>query len=300
MNKKILDISEAFFGTKRFLPVYCAQSYQYPISLKFIFKNMKYYFPIFSKEGIPLSVRQNFRVINPSGVATFGLACFESFVETGKRKHRDLFLRQANWLLQQKNGRFPYLFPLGGAKPPWISCLSQGLGISVLLRAYWLENNEIYLKQAFKASNVLIYENKNSPLVSNQSNKSFLEEVPLKCPTHILNGFLSALIGLGELSNAHKTSQGTRNLAFWLKILEEKLLEYQGRFRWSLYEIHPKGKNYSTTGYHSLHVSQLKALHKISPSLLFEKNIHLWESGLNSIFSRVFALYRKSCFRLKN
>jgi hypothetical protein len=128
---------------------------------------------------------------------------------------------------------------------------------------------------------------------------SFLEEYPSDNSTHVLNGFMYAIIGLGEYVD-EVDSQRHRNLFHQLTFSISKNIDKWSCGSWSLYEdrIKANGINFCTPSYHNLQITQLKWLNRRVPNSDLESVIALWQEGRDSFWIRMFALFGKIHFRL--
>ena len=111
----------------------------------------------FDEEGIPLTdYGAQFGIqYQPVGIAHYALGNWNLFLETGKERHRDEFLKISDWFCENlaikgSFGVWEYLFdyPRFYLKAPWPSAMAQGQGVSVLVRAYQLTRDKRYLECA--------------------------------------------------------------------------------------------------------------------------------------------------------
>src|SRR5438552_157577 len=80
---------------------------------------------------------------------------------------------------------------------PWLSALTQGNCVSVLVRAYQLTDEEIFLKVARRAIRSFELDIQNGGVsVFVGDDGIFFEEVAVSPAAHILNGYILALFGL--------------------------------------------------------------------------------------------------------
>lgn len=304
ISKKILkDFFKYFFSTVDFSPSPDEFTDSYPLDLSFTLINEhEYYWPK-DDVGIPYRVYSSVgKQYNPTRIAAYALAHFNRYLtnETDTDKH--IFIKCSDWFLDPDNARYEYKFNWGRLKSPWISCMAQGEAVSVLVRAYKLTGENKYLVQAEKSLAPLFLPISDGGVQSVLPDGSiFVEEYPSDIPTHVLNGFLYALIGLGEYVDA-TGSQCHQKLFDNLVCSLCKNIDIWCYAHWSLYEDREKanGLNFCTPSYHNLQITQLKWLNKRVNSPEIQQVIENWEKGLNSFFMRVFALFGKVYFRFKN
>ena len=201
------------------------------------------------------------------------------------------------------DGYFYYGFDYAGVKAPWVSCMAQGEGISVLVRAYEHTGEQIYLDHCKKAL---------APLFKNieeggvgyvfPSGLRILEEYPKSDPDHVLNGLLYCLIGLIELQQVAPSDEVANLLDESRQTIEAYIDMWDLKY-WSAYdgEGYGKGKrNSCTVSYHSLHVTQLTYVGTALNSTLLTETAQRWNKGLNSLPRRLQAMSGKIRYRSTN
>lgn len=302
-NKIYRDVEKYFTGTSEFSYLDSFKSGCYPIDLAFTLENKTFYYTPKDQDGIPYKVYASVgEQYNPTRVAAYGLAHFNRYVLHADEESKEKFLKCANWFLSNTQARHEYHFDWGDLKAPWISCMAQGESASVLVRAYRLSGKQSYLDHAEKSLDPFFNVIEEGGVQSRLSDGSiFVEEYPLAKPTHVLNGFLYALIGLREYADA-TGSQSHQELFDNLVRSLCKNIDIWCYAHWSLYEDRGKanGLNFCTPSYHNLQITQLKWLNKRVNSPDIQQVIENWEKSLSSFFMRVFSLFGKVYFRLKN
>jgi glycosyltransferase involved in cell wall biosynthesis len=160
---------------------------------------------VFDAAGIPYY--GNPARYNPTVIAQYALAHWNRYLATNNEHHRNIFLTHANWLVEheviidasfQMSG-WPVAFPHPDVhtEGSWLSALAQGCGLSVLVRAYQLTQEEVFLEVARRAVRTFerdILDGGVSAPVGVDG--VFFEEVAVYPATHILSGFIFALLGL--------------------------------------------------------------------------------------------------------
>jgi hypothetical protein len=141
---------------------------------------------------------------HPTTIAQYALVHWNKYCTTNDEDHCDAFLKQAYVLVGQET-------PIGDASG-WpisfyspvvrndISCLSaltQGLGISVLVRAYQISHEDVFLELAHRIVRTfekdILDGGVSAPI---GVDGIFFEEVAVYPATHALIGFIFALFGL--------------------------------------------------------------------------------------------------------
>jgi len=303
LNKNYRDINKYLFSTNEFSYLERSDDSLYPIDLDFTLADEGFYYAPKDEQGIPVkeyvSVGSQY---NPTRIAAYGLAHFNRYAASGLKESKRVFFKCADWFLSNTQARYEYHFDWVDLKAPWISCMAQGEAASVLVRAYRLSGKQFYLNHAEESLDPFFKVIEEGGVQSRLSDGSiFVEEYPSAKPTHVLNGFLYALIGLGEYADA-TGSQSHQELFDNLVRSLCKNIDIWCYARWSLYEERGKanGLNFCTPSYHNLQITQLKWLNKRVNNPDIQHVIETWEKGLNSFFMRFYALFGKVYFRLKN
>jgi heparosan-N-sulfate-glucuronate 5-epimerase len=279
----------------------------------------EYYMPFFAKadypghydeSGIPmLDYRGKVGLqYNPIAIAQYGLGNYNLFKRTGETERRHKFMGAADWLVRNLektrwgtkvwNHHFDWEYR-DTLKSPWYSALSQGQGISLLLRAHKETGHGPYLeaaKEAFETFNKGT--NKGGVAYTDEKGNIWFEEALVDPPTHILNGFMWAVWGVYDYF-LH-TSDRDAGVLFWgaVKTLRENLSLFDAGY-WSLYEQSgTRMKMLASPFYHNLHIVQLKVMHVLTNEGFFRDLAERWEGYLNNRFKKTRAVLYKSVFKL--
>ena len=248
------------------------------------------------------------RQYNPVAIAQYGLGHYNLHLKTKDQKNLNEFLVHADWLVRnlennEKNipvwrHHFEWRYKKILA-PGWYSALSQGSGISLLVRAYSETKKEIYRETAEKAF-VSITTDMESGGVLFTDNKGdiWLEEYMVMPPTHIINGFLWAFWGVWDYFLMTGDKEAEKLLNACLRTLKNNLHRYDAGF-WSLYDLSKqKMKMLASPFYHALHIAQLKATHILTGNPIFKEYAEKFENYRRSPIKRTLALVCKSVFKL--
>jgi glycosyltransferase involved in cell wall biosynthesis len=153
--------------------------------------------------GVPCQVNPD--GYHPTAVAQHALAHWNEYLTTGVENHRKAFLTQAYWLVEHEcrigddAGGWPISLshPDFHARGPWLSALTQGSALSVLLRAYQLTREDFFLavvRRVIRTFERDILDGGVSAPVG--ADGIFFEEVAVYPAAHKLSGFIFALFGL--------------------------------------------------------------------------------------------------------
>jgi hypothetical protein len=245
---------------------------------------------------------------NPIAIAQWGLGNYNLFCENQDEERKMKFLAASDWLCrhQEQNSSgiwvwnhhfdWEYRSPL---KAPWYSGLSQGQGISLLVRAYSETGVVAYLKAADRAFESFLRSTKEGGITfRDECGNVWFEEYIVSPPTHILNGFIWAAWGVHDYFLITESKPARDLFEQAVLTLRTNLDRYDLGF-WSLYEdsstLLPM---VASPFYHRLHVVQLRVMHRITGDEVFARYADKWEAYARSRAKRTRALCYKSAFKL--
>ena len=192
--------------------------------------------------------------------------------------HKGAFLQIARWAVGAQDAQGGWaLWPLLGSSyaSPY-SAMTQGEGISVLVRAYMLTQDPVYLEAARRALGPMQKPLKDGGTCRVVPEGFLLEEVPADDYKAILNGWVFALFGLYDYLLVEDSSEVRQMLKKSLGALVAYLPSYSAGY-WSYYDL---SGHLASPFYHRLHIAQLEAL-----SLAFPEYAHVF-SWLREQFMR--------------
>ncbi|MBT9134927.1 MAG: hypothetical protein DDT38_01669 [Firmicutes bacterium] len=256
-------------------------------------------------DGLPLNQDVQGRFICfPTTLLQKALGHWDRWLESGRTSeyNHDAFLNLAAWALrvQDENGGWPIWPMLGQNYASPYSAMTQGEGISVLVRAYSLSGEEAYLNCARRARELFLADVQNGGTCRSIAEGLVLEEVPQEPPNTVLNGWIFALYGIYDyllVAKGHDVGcqQVEAALQASLRALVACLPQFNAGF-WSYYDM---SGNLASPFYHQLHIAQLKTLELTFPEhaeslrrwrQLFE---HQAASRLNRTKALVLKAYQK-------
>lgn len=249
---------------------------------------------------------------NPIAIAQWGLANYNLFCETGEEARRQKTLKAADWLaanLEQNshglwvwNHHFDWEYR-DTLKAPWYSGLAQGQGVSLLLRARPLSENEKYQRAAERAfvsltrpiaEGGVLFED----LSENNERNLWIEEYLVDPPTHILNGFMWALWGVFDYWLARGDAAAKAIFDRGVETLLRNLARFDTGY-WSLYEQSgTRLKMLASPFYHRLHIVQLRVMSRLTGDARFAAVAERWEGYARRRSHRTRAWIEKSVFKL--
>jgi len=271
------DKLKDYFERKELWKVDMNLEKEYPLRYPIDFvSNHEYYWQKipYDTKGIPIKICKEGIKYNPTRVAGYALYLLKKYLDSKDVIFYDKFLIVSEWFLdniniKDKYGRYEYNEYYEDLTKPWISGMAQGQAISVLTRAYLLSRKDIYLVVANLAMNSLIQPLEEGGVLFkkklNDRTLIFFEEVPLKNPTHILNGNIYSVLAIYDYLTVYNLlgkdpPQQDLRLIFNLSVETLKLfLPLYDTSYWSKYDM----KSIASYHYHWVHIAQLEALYKL-------------------------------------
>ncbi len=240
-------------------------------------------------------------------VAQWGLGCYERFLAGEGEAWLEAASLGAEHLVndQQRGG------PLDGAwlqrdamphtyriDPPWASAMGQGEGASLLVRVHQELGDDRYAEAALRALRLLTVPVSAGGLQAPLGDGLFLEEYPTATPSYVLNGGIFALWGCHDVAIALDDAAARATFETGTATLAANLHRWD-LGNWSRYDLYPFPiANISSSAYHVLHATQLRAMARIVPDPEFIRVADRFESYMRSRRLRALAFARKAAFRL--
>jgi heparosan-N-sulfate-glucuronate 5-epimerase len=231
------------------------------------------------------------RTYNPLTVSHWVLGSYDDWLRTGERQHRELFLRRADWLVENQVvkggvGWWYYAVPWGPpyqVKPPWASAMAQGFALSGLMRAHQETGEEVYRQAAQRALKSFEVGVEEGGITStDEFGNVFYEEVPSQPPHHILNGHIFALFGLHDYCRSTGEARAGVLFEMGVEAVRNRLPDYDAGL-WSKYSLNPKPNwrshwNIAAPIYQQVHIDLLRFLHRITGDAVFDRWAARWEA----------------------
>ncbi|MBK7162060.1 MAG: hypothetical protein IPH79_05920 [Sphingomonadales bacterium] len=284
-----------------------AENWLYPLDWGYQLDRPDQYFAPFDENGIPLREIPGAIPLTylPSRIAAYGLANWNRAQRDTQARRR--FLACANWFASQSECAFRHDFPLVAMPPGWLSCIAQGEGISVLVRAQRMTGAQHYADCANAAADWLDRGVADGGLLDLlPDGRPFLEEYPRSQYRHVLNGCLYALVGLSDLvrSGLSQTAEPEKLLNAVMDAVEIHIdrwdlsgwTTYDYQFETGQYTGQPANPN--TLTYQTLHWILLDYLGRVHNRGTMVARAANWRDASASLLARVMALTNKVRFRL--
>jgi hypothetical protein len=207
---------------------------------------------------------------HPTYIAQYALARWNEYLRTKKEEPLKAFLTQAQWFVAHETriadgvGGWPLQFPCYDfyATGSWLSALTQGGIVAVMVRAYLMTGEENFLqvaRRALKTFELDILEGGVSAKIGEHG--IFFEEVAVYPAAHILNGYILSLFGLYDYvfltNDKHIAQLIQRSIDTLHTLLDQYDLGYGTRYDLLL-------RGHTNPFYHNLHVLLLAALAQYS------------------------------------
>jgi hypothetical protein len=203
---------------------------------------------------------------------------FHAFLETGDARAREAFLTIVRELLDaghtvRQGGATSFvvhhLNQVEGYAPhatPWINAMVQGWAGALFMRAHQLTGDERYADAALCAVTPFFVAVEAGGLRDTSNGGVFYEKYPFAGQTrHVLNGFMSSLLGVWDVARATGDSAARRAFDDGVASLDDALLASYDNGHTSLY--HQQGHRRATPScvfYTWVHARQLAALARIT------------------------------------
>lgn len=238
-----------------------------------------YLHPQTAEDGISAGCDQLEKQPNHRTVQAFcALANWNVYQSDPNPKYHAAFLKWSDELNSSADdGRWIWTIEIPGLgiKPPWISGLTQALGVSVLLRAYQLTGNEKYMSTARRAMEWISKSLEDGGCSSTNERGTWIEEYPnVSEPNHVLNGHLWALFGVWDFYRVTRDEDAKKLFADGVRVVEAEIERYDVGY-WVVYS--QKNRLDNILGlYMQFVVEQLKAMYAITENPFFMKYAEKW------------------------
>jgi len=137
-------------------------------------------------------------------------------------------------------------------------------------------------------------------LVEDDRGHVWIEEYLVDPPSHILNGFIWALWGVHDYARWTGSLEAKSLWESCLRTLEARLGDFDTGW-WSLYEASAGATRVlASRYYHTLHITQLRVLHRLSGLETFAARAERFEGYLHNHSYRLRAFAGKALFKLRN
>lgn len=264
----------------------------------------------FDNDGIPmLDYRGAIGLqYNPIAIAQYGLGNYNLYRLKGEQSRKLKFLKAGDWLINnlEKTSHgtkvwyhhFDWEYR-NTLKAPWYSALSQGQGLSLLVRAHKETGNNLYIEAATEA--FLSFKNdlkQGGVTYTDSRGHIWFEETIVDPPTHILNGFIWAIWGVYDYLLYTGLDEAKLLFNEAVRTLKNNLYQFDAGF-WSLYEQSATCmKMIASPFYHDLHIVQLRVMYSLTKEQVFKHFADKWDGYRKNAIKKTAAIIYKSLFKL--
>jgi len=231
---------------------------------------------------------------NAITISQYGLYHISRWGKYKNEQSKELAIKCADWLIENVNDWhhntkawiFDFKLPLYGPQPPWISGMAQGEAVSLLLRAYLIHKNELYLQTARQAIKVFQYKVTDFGVVEYlEDGLVVFQEYPAVPAPHVLNGHVFALFGVYDYG-VFFNDPAMINLADkGAQTLLQHWEKWDAGF-WTRYDLY-KVKRLTSPMYHELHVRQMRVLANLFDENKFTIIANRWENMQHNVFCKL-------------
>jgi len=237
------------------------------------------------EDGVPV---QRSRMLgafyNPAYVAWYGLMALEQSLRKGEKCDKR-FQIQVDWLLNNavrcNDGSAVWPFPVDVKegqcflKAPWVSAMSQGLALSVLVRAHRVGiGGDSILELGRAALRVFCQKVEEGGIRTVEEGRVFYEEYPGYPLPRVLDGFLFSLLGLYDLWVETEDPLARQLFEEGIGGLVHKIHSWNYKDRWTWYGSHGY---LCPPHYHALNRMLVAALGDVSGENVLASMAQLWD-----------------------
>lgn len=256
---------------------------------------------IFDDREIPFANRPGLQkeCYDPTLISAYGLYNHNKFLQDGDILRRYTALRMADWLQAnlQEWGELFYAWPLEYNEPfydisqPWVSCQTQGLAISLLLRVAFFNNDAGYEETALKAVKLFFVSSDAGGLVSRFEDGGLaFESFPGKNQALPLIGNIFAIVGIFELAHYFKDRNQETVFNSAVTGLVNNIERYNNK-KWLLKDLHPS-RRVATKSEVATIVDLLHILGKLSEDKTLVNWADRWQENYASQIGAVHYFFR--------
>ncbi|HZU60893.1 MAG TPA: D-glucuronyl C5-epimerase family protein [Solirubrobacteraceae bacterium] len=221
------------------------------------------------------------------------LAVLEPAIEYLLSTQVDSGPRQGAWL-EPLPSRHTFFIP-----GSWPSAMAQGECASLLVRVYLETGKEELAQAAIRALAPLSRSTADGGVQARLRGHSFPEEYPTTPPSFVLNGAMFALWGVHDVWRGLDDAAARHQFLAGTDMLVENLPLWDLGY-WSRYDLYPHRapRNVASPSYHRLHITQLRAYHRLEPRPELAAMADRFEAYAGRPANLVRAYLHKVAFRL--
>ena len=234
----------------------------------------------FDKKGI---IKSNKRY-HPLSIAQFGVMAYYNFKKNNDSIFYHKCVNQFNYfkdsnlidfVFDGKGIGLPYNYNFWDLKSPWYSGMTQGYGLSYLLRYYDLTHDEEALPIISKVAYVLLQKQEDGGTISTtKEGYTWIEEYPnSKKSPQVLNGSINGLIGLKEYVDFFPKDTLAKRILNETYMGLTKSLQFFDTNTWSYYN---RAKKSLQNKYLRYQIYEMKHLYELFNDEIFDNQMRIW------------------------
>ncbi len=237
---------------------------------------------------------------NPITIAQYGLYSLQQYVNNKKEIHLCRAFACAKWLTEHvqpwRSGILAWIYDYDlyfyGPKAPWISAMAQGEGVSLLLRCYLLQPQDLYLEVARGAIRALDFPVSEGGAVDYLPDGSrWFEEYPTQPPSHVFNGHVFALLGALDFADYFGTPDDWQRCDIGLRSIIKNWRRWDCGY-WTRYDLHPTDR-LASHAYQIIHIRCMRLLAQRTVRPIYAKVAARWQGMLRNPWCNVRWLFTK-------
>lgn len=252
----------------------------------------------YDKQGIPkVMISATEYVYFPIEIFIIGLANYDMYLGSNCKKNYNNFLTIADWAVkkQRENGSWNCFGPIRSARYT-VSAMGQGLGVSLLLRAFIESNKIVYLESALKAADFMLLPFSKGGVAYETADILILEEYPEDPCRGVLNGWIYSIFGLYDIAIFTGEEKYKELLEKTIKSLKKFIKKYDSNY-WSFYDL--KG-TIASPHYHKIHIILLEILNELTNEKIFLEFSTKWKKDKENKLFYCKAVVKKMLQKLKD
>lgn len=250
------------------------------------------YYPPLDEDSVELFEYNHGKYYHPTFLAHRCQNFIGTYYATNDRKYLNRCIKYAHKIMSEcvlvDDGvtylKVMFKFQLHGDstikfEPPWVSGMSQGEVISVMMHLFEITNDSTYFKYGddlFKAYLRPQDEHKYWNCRVDSNGYYWMEEYPHdEKPGMTLNGYIGAIYGIYDYYRVTRSPEAKAVYDLSLTTIKKYLPQYRVKGEYSLYCLGHQVK--IGRGYHSLHVEMFRNLYRMCGDEYFEAMADLFE-----------------------
>ena len=232
---------------------------------------------VFDEYGIPKVQYSDGLKYVPTTAFHWGLVQYSKWIETQDTVYFENATKIANWAVENQSqyGGWAWFFDhsfhggvLGSMDSGWYGGMTQGLGMSFLVRMYNVTGNQSYKDAALNSTQLLSINVSDGGVLRHYQNYSWYEEYPTPdAGSFVLNGYIYTLIGLYDLIQEFSDSisinlyeNGILSLSAMIGLFD---LGCASSYDLVHHSVPGTAPNVAREGYHNLHITLISVINAI-------------------------------------